>query len=100
MRGNRTYGSVRGSSILLLKLSTRRTERYYKYYSDEEKKEVIRYHNEGIGFRRIGRLLGMVPKSVINWVKKAANHIQNIIKNSKEPENVEILELEPVHIEI
>ena len=46
-----------------------RTEKYYKYYTDEKKKEELRYHNEGIGFRRTGRLLGMDPKSVINWVK-------------------------------
>ena len=36
----------------------------------------------------------MDPKSVINWVKKAANQIQDIIKNSKKPENVETLELD------
>ena len=71
-----------------------RTEKYYKYYSDEEKKEALRYHNEGVGFRRIGRLLGMDPKSVINWVKKAANQIQDIIKDSKKPESVETLELD------
>ena len=71
-----------------------RTEKYYKYYSDAEKKEALRYHNEGIGFRIIGRLLRMDPKSVINWVKKAAKQIQYIIKDSKAPENVEIVELD------
>ena len=35
----------------------------------------------------------MDPKSVINWVKKAAKQIQYIIKDSKAPENVEIVEL-------
>ncbi len=69
-------------------------EKYYKYYLDEEKKEVLRYHNEGIGFRRIGRLLEMDPKSVINWMKKAAKQIQNIIKDSKVPKNVKIVELD------
>ena len=59
-----------------------------------EKKEALRYHNEGIGFRRIGRLLGMDPKTVINRVKKAAKQIQYIIKDSKAPENVEIVELD------
>ena len=59
-----------------------------------EKKEALRYHNEEIGFRIIGRLLGMDPKSVINWVKKAAKQIQYIIKDSKAPENVEIVELD------
>lgn len=36
----------------------------------------------------------MDPKSVINWVKKAAKQIQDIIKDSKAPENVEIVELD------
>ena len=61
-----------------------------------EKKEALRYHNKGIGFRRIGRLLGMDPKSVINWVKKAAKQIQYIIKDSKALKNVEIVELDEI----
>ncbi len=36
----------------------------------------------------------MDSKSVINWVKKAAKQIQKIIKDSKKPENIEILELD------
>ena len=71
-----------------------RTEKYYKYYPDAEKKEALGYHNKGIGFRRIGRLLGMDPKTVINRVKKAAKQIQYIIKDSKAPENLEIVELD------
>ena len=71
-----------------------RTKNYYKYYSDKGKKEVLRYHNEGIGFRRIGRLLGMNYKSVINWVKKSAKQIQKIIKDNHVSQNVEILELD------
>ena len=71
-----------------------RTKNYYKYYSDKEKKEALRYHNEGIGFRRIGRLLGMNYKSVINWEKKAAKQIQKIIKDTQVSQNVEILELD------
>ena len=33
-----------------------------KYYTDEEKKAALRYHNEGLIFRKIGRSLGMAPK--------------------------------------
>ena len=36
----------------------------------------------------------MDSKSVINWVKEVAKQIQNIIKVSKKPENVELLELD------
>ena len=62
-----------------------RTEKYYKYYTDEEKKEALRYHNEGIGFRRIGRLLGMDSKSVINWVKKRQSKYKILLKIVKHP---------------
>lgn len=68
--------------------------KYYKYYSDEEKKEALRYHNEGIGFRRIERLLGMSHMSVINWVKKAAEQIQEIVEERKTEGKVEVLELD------
>lgn len=63
-------------------------------YSDKDKKEALRYHNEGIGFRRIERLLGMSHTSVINWVKKASEQIQEIIKERKTEEKVEVLELD------
>ena len=62
-----------------------RTEKYYKYYTDEEKKEALRYHNEGIGFRRIGRLLGMDPKNVINCVKKRQSKYKILLKIVKHP---------------
>ena len=39
-------------------------------YPDEVKQEAIRYYLEGIGFRRIERLLKVSHVSVINWVKK------------------------------
>ena len=59
------------------------TSKYRKNYSDAEKKEALRYHNEGNGFRRIERLLGMSHNSVINWVKKASQQIQYIVKKRK-----------------
>lgn len=71
-----------------------RTNKFYKYYSDEEKKEALRYHNEGIGFRRIERLLGMSNTIVIRWVKQASQQIQEIVKKAKVPEKVAVLELD------
>ena len=50
-----------------------RTEKYYKYYSDEEKEETLRYYNEGLG-----RLLGMDLKSMINWVKRQHNSYKTL----------------------
>ena len=45
-------------------------------YPDEVKQEAIRYYLEGIGFRRIERLLKVSHVSVINWVRKAACQIR------------------------
>ena len=39
-------------------------------YSEAVKQEAIKYYMEGMGFRRIERLLHVSHVSVINWVKK------------------------------
>jgi transposase-like protein len=52
------------------------TQSYKKGYSEKEKQEALRYYNEGIGFRRIERLLGMSHVSVINWVKEEAKKLK------------------------
>jgi transposase-like protein len=60
-------------------------------YSESVKKEALRYYTEGIGFRKIERLLGMSHVSVINWVKKAAGKLKKVLS---EKEKVEVLELD------
>ena len=45
-------------------------------YSIEVKRKALKYYLEGIGFRRIERLLGMSHVTVINWVKKAGGKIR------------------------
>ena len=55
------------------------------------KKEAIGYYLEGIGFRRIERLLGVSHVSVINWVKKEAEKLKNL---QPKEEKVDVLELD------
>jgi transposase-like protein len=66
-------------------------ENPYTGYTDKEKQEAIRYYNEGIGFRKIERLLGMSHVSVINWVKKVAEKLKKVLPKK---EKVEVLELD------
>lgn len=38
-------------------------------YSDEVRLAAVRMYADGINLRRIGRLLGVSPQSVANWVR-------------------------------
>ena len=60
-------------------------------YPDSVKQEAIKYYMEGIGFRRIERLLHVSHVSVINWVRKAAKKIRD--SEQKEERTTDILEL-------
>ena len=67
-------------------------------YSNEIKQEAIRYYLEGMGFRRIERLLHVSHVSVINWVKKAANEIRK--KEEKQERQTDILGLDEMCINL
>jgi transposase-like protein len=62
-------------------------------FPEEVKAKAIALYLEGLGFRAIGRLLGVSNVAVLKWVKKAAQALP-------EPENpafVEVLELDELH---
>ena len=65
-------------------------------YSNEIKQEARRYYLEGMGFRRIERLLHVSHVSVINLLKKAANEIRK--KEGKQERQTDILELDEMCI--
>lgn len=52
------------------------TQSHKKGYCEDIKREAIRYYLEGIGFRKIERLLKISHVSVINWVKKEAEKLK------------------------
>lgn len=60
-------------------------------YPESVKKEAIRYYLEGIGFRKIERLLKTSHVSVINWVKKEGKKLKKI---KPKEEKVSVLELD------
>ena len=66
-------------------------------YLDSVKQEAMKYYYmEGIGFRRIERLLHVSHVSVINWVRKAAKKIRD--SETKEERTTDILELDEMCI--
>ena len=67
-------------------------------YPIEVKREALRYYLEGIGFRKIERLLGISHTAVIYWVKKAGEKIKEIAFEERKAEKVDILELDEMCI--
>ena len=65
-------------------------------YAEEIREKAVRMYVEGINFRRIGRLLGVNPQSVVNWVNlyqaKISGAAQQKAAETK-PETIEMDEL-------
>ena len=64
-------------------------------YPEHIKRKAIQLYLEGIGFRRIERILKVSHVSVINWVKNAGAKLENV---PKKDEKVEVLELDELCI--
>ncbi len=69
-------------------------------YPIEVKREALRYYLEGIGFRRIERLLGVSHTAVIYWVKKAGEKIKNIVFEGRKTEKVDVLEFDEMCVNL
>lgn len=63
-------------------------------YPLQIKKKALRYYLEGMGFRRIERLLCVSHVSVMNWVKQASNEIRKEREQRCKERNIDILELD------
>lgn len=62
--------------------------------SDETKQLAINMYLEGLGFRAIGRLLGISHQTVYKWVKRLGEQHQ-IKPNTKQ--EIDIVELDEIH---
>ena len=49
---------------------------------------------EGLGFRSIGRFLGVSNVSVLNWIKSFGEQVTSLNEESKE---IEVVELDEMH---
>ena len=57
------------------------------------KKQALYFYLEGLGFRSIGRILGVSNVSVLNWIKDFGEKVQELHSANQEIEFVEVDEL-------
>jgi transposase len=58
------------------------------------KKDALRLYLEGLGFRSIGRFLGVSNVSVLNWIRSFGEEVATLHQDSKE---IEVVELDEMH---
>ena len=59
-----------------------------------QKKLALHLYLEGLGFRSIGRILGVSNVSVLNWIRDFGEKIQELNSDSQE---IEIVEVDEMH---
>ena len=57
------------------------------------KKQALHLYLEGLGFRSIGRILGVSNVSVLNWIRDFGKNVQELHSTSQEIEMVEVDEM-------
>ncbi|GHT17441.1 hypothetical protein FACS189429_1530 [Bacteroidia bacterium] len=57
------------------------------------KKQALYLYLEGLGFRSIGRFLGVSNVSVLNWIRSFGKEVQSLNAESQEIEMVEADEM-------
>ena len=58
------------------------------------KKQAMHLYLEGLGFRSIGRLLGVSNVSVLNWIRDFGKKVQEL---NSESEQIEMVEVDEMH---
>ncbi len=61
--------------------------------STSVKRQALQLYLEGLGFRSIGRLLGVSHVSVQNWIKKFGQDLEDL----KSENEITIVELDEIH---
>ena len=62
--------------------------------STQTKKMAIHMYLEGLGFRAIGRVLGVSNVAVLKWVRDAGNKIEQIHKEQDKPHFTSVIEVD------
>jgi hypothetical protein len=57
------------------------------------KKQALHLYLEGLGFRLIGRFLGVSNVSVLNWIRSFGEEVKSLQSESQEIEMVEVDEM-------
>ncbi|VAW16837.1 Transposase and inactivated derivatives [hydrothermal vent metagenome] len=63
-------------------------------YSKETKRKALQLYLEGLGFRSIGRILGVSNVSVLNWVRGFGEKVKELQANNT---SIEFAELDEMH---
>ncbi len=58
------------------------------------KKQALQLYLEGLGFRSIGRILGVSNVSVLNWIRSFGKEVQEL---NSESQAIEVVELDEMH---
>ena len=58
------------------------------------KKDALHLYLEGLGFRSIGRFLGVSNVAVLNWIKSFGKEVASLHQDSKE---IDMVELDEMH---
>lgn len=88
-------GAIRGQQRYVCKgCGCKYTNTNKRGYDDEFKKEAIKYYLEGIGFRRIERLLKVSNVTVMRWVRKLGKSVKQIHINNIGKKKVKIMEID------
>jgi transposase-like protein len=58
-----------------------------------QKKQALHLYLEGLGFRSIGRILGVSNVSVLNWIRDFGKKVQELNSDSQQIEMVEVDEM-------
>jgi transposase len=61
--------------------------------STSVKRQALQLYLEGLGFRSIGRFLGVSHVSVYNWIRKFGQELEDL----KSENDIEIVELDEMH---
>lgn len=57
------------------------------------KRQALHLYLEGLGFRTIGRILGVSNVSVLNWIRDFGDKVQELSSQSQDIEMVEVDEM-------
>jgi len=61
--------------------------------SKSQKKQALHLYLEGLGFRSIGRILGVSNVSVLNWIRDFGKKVQELNSDCQKIEMVEVDEM-------
>ncbi|KAA6331939.1 hypothetical protein EZS27_019514 [termite gut metagenome] len=63
-------------------------------YPKSERKKALQLYLEGLGFRSIGRYLGVSNVTVLKWIRSFGEEVKSLEEETKE---IEMVELDEMH---